>query len=75
MANTFLKAKGIEIGSSLFEKSMLQTAKEFIDKFSEKILLPEDIIVENKNTKKMKLNHWIQFVRTMSFWILGQKQD
>ena len=52
MANTFLKAKGIEIGSSLFEKSMLQTAKEFIDKFSEKILLPEDIIVENKNTKK-----------------------
>ena len=36
MANTFLKAKGIEIGSSLFEKSMLQTAKEFIDKFSEK---------------------------------------
>ncbi len=52
MANTFLKAKGIEIGSSLFEKSMLKTAKEFIDKFSDKILLPEDIIVENKNTKK-----------------------
>ena len=37
MANTFLKAKGIEIGSSLFEKSMLKTAKEFIDKFSDKI--------------------------------------
>ena len=52
MANTFLKAKGIEIGSSLFEKSMLKTAKEFIDKFSDKILLPEDIIVENKNSKK-----------------------
>ena len=34
MANTFLKAKNIEIGSSLYEKSMVKTAKQLIERFS-----------------------------------------
>ena len=52
MANTFLKAKEIDVGSSLYEKSMVQTAKEFVEKFSEKILLPEDVIIVKKRYKK-----------------------
>ena len=51
MANTFLKAKEIDVGSSLYEKSMVKVAKEFVEKFSDKILLLEDVIIENKNTK------------------------
>ena len=33
MANTFLKAMEIEIGCSLYEKSMTKIAKEFLEKF------------------------------------------
>ena len=36
MANTFLKAKNIEIGSSLYEKSMVKTAKQLIERFFRK---------------------------------------
>ena len=48
MANTFLKAKGIEIGNSLYEKTMLKTASSFIENYADKILLPEDVIVSSK---------------------------
>ena len=51
MANTFLKAKEIDVGSSLYEKSMVKVAKEFVEKFSDKILLPEDVIIEKKGIK------------------------
>ncbi len=53
MANTFLKVSGIEIGRSLYEKSMLKKAKEILDQFSQKKLhLPLDAIVIDK--KKLK---------------------
>ena len=55
MANTLLKAMEIEIGLSLFEKSMVKTAKELMEKFSEKILLPEDVIVEIKGSKNSEV--------------------
>ena len=55
MANTFLKAMEIEIGCSLYEKSMIKIAKEFLERFSNKILLPDDVIVENKKTKKIEV--------------------
>ena len=55
MANTFLKAMEIEIGCSLYEKSMIKIAKEFLEKYSNKILLPDDVIVENKKTKKIEV--------------------
>ena len=55
MANTFLKAMKNEIGCSLYEKSMIKIAKEFLERYSNKILLPDDVIVENKKTKKIEV--------------------
>ena len=54
MANTFLKAKGLEIGNSLYEKAMLKKAGSFVENYTDKILLPEDVIVlsqDQKNTE------------------------
>ena len=62
MANTFLAAKGINIGASFYEKNMLKDALQIINK-SEKLgcelILPLDVVVadkiekgvENKNIK------------------------
>ena len=47
MAFTFLKAKGINIGSSLVEDSMIDTAKEILDQASQNqvsIILPVDVV-------------------------------
>ncbi len=48
MANTFLKAKGVEMGASLVENDMLETAKEIMSIAQEKkrlFCLPEDVVV------------------------------
>lgn len=48
MANTFLVAKGLEIGTSLAEHDMADTAREIMDKASEAgctLHLPVDIVV------------------------------
>ncbi len=48
MAFTFLKAKGIEIGDSLFEESALNEAKKIIitcEKKGIELLLPSDIVI------------------------------
>jgi phosphoglycerate kinase len=44
MANTFLLAKGIEVGKSLAERDFVQTAKDIMAAGCE-ILLPEDVVV------------------------------
>ncbi len=58
MAFTFLKAKGKEIGGSLVDDTMIQTAKNIINKArvqNVKLLLPEDVIcgknLEDNNPK------------------------
>ena len=43
MANTFLKAMEKKWKLIIIEKSMVKTAKEFLENFSDKILLPEDV--------------------------------
>ena len=43
MAYTFLKAKGIEVGDSLVELEMQDTAKELLSTYKH-IILPEDIV-------------------------------
>lgn len=51
MANTFLAAQNINIGSSLFEKTMLKDAKNILKKAEKlgcNILLPIDAVVANK---------------------------
>lgn len=42
MANTFLAAKGINVGKSLIEKDMIETAKKLLVKYKDKIVLPID---------------------------------
>lgn len=48
MANTFMAAKGIAIGKSLYEPDMLDTAREIMDGAEAKgcnIMLPKDVVV------------------------------
>tara|TARA_B100000287_G_scaffold434666_1_gene499799 strand:+ start:2457 stop:3644 length:1188 start_codon:yes stop_codon:yes gene_type:complete len=51
MANTFLAALEKNVGSSIYEKSMIKTAQTFLNQFSEKILLPDDAFVMDKSKK------------------------
>lgn len=51
IANTFLKAKGLPIGDSLYEADLVPTASELMIKaqrLGKKIWLPEDVIVSDK---------------------------
>merc|ERR1712157_165348 len=51
MVFTFLKAKGLEVGTSLVEDDFVDTAKEVLakaEKLGKQILLPSDIIIADK---------------------------
>lgn len=51
MANTFLKAQGYNVGNSLYEKSMLDTARKLLRKAEElnvKLQLPVDVVVADR---------------------------
>ena len=54
MANTFLSAKGIKTGNSMIEKTMIKKAKEILENSDDKLILPDDVVVDidNKNTVK-----------------------
>lgn len=54
MANTFLKAKGYEIGKSLVEEDKIDLAKEFMNKAEEKgvqFVMPVDLVVADEFSK------------------------
>ena len=54
MANTFVAAKGLDVGKSLFEKECIDLAKELIEKSQNNncnLILPTDFII-SKNLKK-----------------------
>jgi phosphoglycerate kinase len=54
MVFTFLKAKGLGVGTSLVEDDFVETAKEVMEKaekLGKKILLPSDIVVADKFDK------------------------
>jgi phosphoglycerate kinase len=44
MANTFLKAEGLEVGRSLLESDLVPTAKDLLSRGG-KIVLPTDVVV------------------------------
>ncbi|MDD2518982.1 MAG: phosphoglycerate kinase [Bacilli bacterium] len=44
MAFTFLKAKGLEVGSSIVDLENLDFCKEILEKYNEKIILPIDVV-------------------------------
>ena len=51
MVFTFLKAKGLSVGTSLVEDDFVETAKEVLakaEKLGKQILLPSDIVVADK---------------------------
>ena len=73
MANTFLKAMEIEIGCSLYEKSMTKKAKEFLERFLNKILLPDDVIIENKKTNKIEVKPIDTINKEDSIFDIGPK--
>ncbi len=45
MANTFFKAQGLEMGDSLVEDDVLDTAKTLLDKGGDTLVLPTDAVV------------------------------
>lgn len=47
-AFTFLKAKGYEIGKSLLDKDSVDFAKEMLNTYKDKIILPLDIVVASE---------------------------
>ncbi len=51
MAFTFLKAKGIEVGQSLVEDDLLDTARRVMEKAAERgaeVILPVDCVIADK---------------------------
>ncbi len=48
MANTFLAAKGLNVGESLVENDKLDVAKDLLQKGGSKLVLPEDVVVADK---------------------------
>jgi phosphoglycerate kinase len=47
IGNTFLKAKGFDIGASKYDETLVEKAKAVLEKASDKIMLPDDVVVEN----------------------------
>lgn len=52
IANTFLKANGKEIGSSLYSEEYVDKVKELIDKYASKIKMPNSVVVNENNEIK-----------------------
>jgi phosphoglycerate kinase len=50
VANTFLLAKGEEVGNSLVEKDMVESCKKMIQDFGDKIILPVDTIKDGEES-------------------------
>ncbi|MCE1253437.1 MAG: phosphoglycerate kinase [Anaerolineae bacterium] len=48
MANTFLKAKGLDMADSLVEAEALETAKDLLSKDGGKLMLPVDLALADK---------------------------
>jgi phosphoglycerate kinase len=48
LANTFLKAKGIDIGASKFDNETFNVAQELIQMAGKKLVLPDDFVVADK---------------------------
>ncbi len=48
MANTFLAAKGYELGDSLVEKDSLKTAEAILDKAAGRLVLPVDVVIGDR---------------------------
>lgn len=60
MAFTFLKAKGLEIGSSLLDSENIEFCKNMLEKYSDKIILPTDVVCAKEiNEEATSVNKFI----------------
>jgi phosphoglycerate kinase len=48
MANTFLKAKGYDLGTSMIDEESLPKAKDYYTRLGSKIFLPTDLVVADR---------------------------
>ncbi len=48
MANTFLKAQGVDVGASLAENDKLDIARDLLKKGGDKLVLPVDVVLGDK---------------------------
>ena len=48
MCFTFLAAKGYAVGASLLQEEMIDTCKDLLDRYGDKIVLPTDVVVADK---------------------------
>ncbi len=76
MAFTFLKSKGLDVGGSLVDESMLNTAKEILEKsrkFNKRITFPVDVIAakEMDDIKSIKEYKIDKIPNTMSGFDIG----
>jgi len=54
LANVFLAAQSVEIGRSVFEEEAVESARKLLRLYSDKILLPVDVIVASSLRKDAK---------------------
>ncbi len=54
MANTFLKAKGYQMGDSLVEEGSVQLAAELLQKGGSKLVLPVDVVIADAFSAEAK---------------------
>lgn len=64
MANTFFKAQGYNIGSSLVEEDAVETAKNLLGKSGDKLVLPTDAVIadafdNNANRKTIQVTEGV----------------
>jgi phosphoglycerate kinase len=64
MANTFLKARGTEVGQSLVEEESLETARETLDRAGADLILPVDVV--EADAFDADAEHWITDVDHVS---------
>ncbi len=53
MAYTFLKVKGINVGSSVIDNNAIEFAQKFLKEYHHKIVLPIDHVVKNSQIKEV----------------------
>lgn len=53
MCFTFLKAKNIDVGLSIVDDNNLSYCQEILEKYSNKIVLPIDIVLKDKNIRNI----------------------
>jgi phosphoglycerate kinase len=46
LATTFMKAKGLPVGQSIFDRESLDTARRILGRAADKIVLPRDVVIQ-----------------------------